>query len=262
MLTTKPLAFFKTDPNQPRKQFTEADLRSLGASLKSLGQLQPVGTRPDGTLLWGERRYRAAQLVGLAELSVIITDRKLSDSEIRLIQLTENMHRADLTGHEKWIGCSELMSMNPQWQMKDLAAHLQLDPSMVTRLLSPSKCVPAWQEALKAGKVGISDCYAASKLEEKEQAELLGLKLSGASRDTIEQAGRKSRNGQATAVKVARVRCQLPSGVQIVVSGEGVSLEDAIEALGEAIKEMKRARDLGYTAKTFAAAMKDKSKKG
>ena len=29
MLTTKPLAFFKTDPNQPRKQFTEADLRSL-----------------------------------------------------------------------------------------------------------------------------------------------------------------------------------------------------------------------------------------
>jgi len=58
------------------------------------------------------------------------------------------------------------------------------------------------------------------------------------------------------------VRCQLPSGVQIVVSGEGVSLEDAIEALGEAIKEMKRARDLGYTAKTFAAAMKDKSKKG
>jgi ParB family transcriptional regulator, chromosome partitioning protein len=262
MLTTKPLAFFKTDPKQPRKQFTEADLRSLGASLKTLGQLQPVGAQPNGTLLWGERRYRAAQLVGLPELSVIITDRKLSDSEIRLIQLTENMHRADLTGHEKWIGCSELMSMNPQWQMKDLAAHLQLDPSMVTRLLSPSKCVPAWQEALKAGKVGISDCYAASKLEEKEQAELLGLKLSGASRDTIEQAGRKSRSGQATAVKVARVRCQLPSGVQIVVSGEGVSLEDAIEALGEAIKEMKRARDLGYTAKTFAAAMKDKSKKG
>jgi ParB-like chromosome segregation protein Spo0J len=44
MLPTKPLAIFKTDPNQPRKQFTEADLLSLGASLKSLGQLQP-GTR-------------------------------------------------------------------------------------------------------------------------------------------------------------------------------------------------------------------------
>src|SRR5581483_10406877 len=188
MLTTKPLAFFKTDPKQPRKQFTEADLLSLGASMKTLGQLQPVGARPDGTLLWGERRYRAAQLVGLAELAVILTDRKLSDSEIRLIQLTENLHRAGLTGYEKWLGCAELMALNPHWQLKDLAAHLHLDPSMVTRLLSPSKCVPAWQEALKAGKVGISDCYAAAKLEEKEQAELLSLKLSGASRDAIEQA--------------------------------------------------------------------------
>ena len=149
MLTTKPLAFFKTDPKQPRKQYTESDLRSLGASMKTLGQLQPVGARPDGTLLWGERRYRAAQMVGLPELSVIMTDRKLSDSEIRLIQLTENMHRADLTGYEKWLACSELMSMNPTWQMKDLAQHLSIDPSMATRILSPSRCSPAWQQALK-----------------------------------------------------------------------------------------------------------------
>jgi hypothetical protein len=54
----------------------------------------------------------------------------------------------------------------------------------------------------------------------------------------------------------------LLSGVSVVVSGAGVSLDESIEALGEAIKEMKRARDLGYTAKTFAAAMKDRSKAG
>ena len=176
MLTTKPLAFFKTDPKQPRKQYTESDLRSLGASMKTIGQLQPVGARPDGTLLWG-RRYRAAQMVGLPELSVIMTDRKLSDSEIRLIQLTENMHRADLTGYEKWLACSELMSMNPTWQMKDLAQHLSINPSMATRILSPSRCSPAWQQALKEGKVGISDCYAASKLPEVEQAELAAISL-------------------------------------------------------------------------------------
>ncbi len=87
------------------------------------------------------------------------------------------------------------------------------------------------------------------------------MKLSGASRDAIEQAGRKSRNGTAPAVKVARVKCVLPSGVNVVVSGEGVSLDESIDALSEAIKEMKRARELGYTAKTFAAAMKDRSKK-
>jgi len=72
---------------------------------------------------------------------------------------------------------------------------------------------------------------------------------------------RRKRNGEQATVRVQRVKCALPSGITVVVSGEGVSLDESIEALTETIKEMKRARDLGYTAKTFAAAMKDKSKK-
>lgn len=128
--------------------------------------------------------------------------------------------------------------------------------------LSPSRCTTAWQEALKDGKVGISDCYAASKLgTPQEQDALLSLKLSGASRDQIEQQGRKARTSKTPAVKVARVKCELPGNICVVVSGEAVSLDDSIEALGEAIKAMRRARDEGYTAKTFAAAMRDRSKK-
>lgn len=261
MLIAKPLSFFKTDPAQPRKDFTEADLLSLGASMKTLGQLQPVGAKPDGTLLWGERRLRAAQLAGLSELQVIITDRPLSESEIRLIQLTENMLRADLSGHEKWQGCAELMRLNPQWQLKDLAAHLHLDPSMVTRLLSPSKCIEAAQAALCEGKIGISDCYAISKLPAEEQAGLLAKKLSGASRDAIEQAGRKQRTTPA-AVKVTRIKAVLPSGVSIVASGEGLSLDDLIESLGEAQREAKKAREQGLDAKTFSAVLRDKARKG
>ena len=154
------------------------------------------------------------------------------------------------------------MGLNPGWLAKDLAEHLHIDPSMVTRLLSPTKCTVAWQDALKDGKVGISDVYAASKLPEAEQAGLLALKLSGASRDAIEKAGRKKRSVDVEAVRVNRVKCLLPSGVQVVVSGSSVSLDESIEALTEAVKEMKRARDLGYTSKTFAAAMKDKARKG
>ena len=246
-----------------RKFFSEDDLRRLGESLRQK-QLQPVLCQPDGTIIAGERRYRAAKLVGLPTLEVKIAEEQLSDNQIKIWQLTENMQREDLAGHEKWLGCAELMCMNPSWQGKDLAEHLHLDPSMVVRLLSPSKCIPAWQEALAAGKVGISDCYAASKLPEKEQAGLLALKLSGASRDTIEAAGRKTRetrSGGTPAVKVARVKCLLPSGVLIVASGEGLSLDDLIESLGEAQKEAKRAREQGLDAKTFQAVMKDKSKK-
>ncbi len=53
----KQLSWFKPDPNQPRKSFDdEAELRALGESMKSIGQLQPVVAKPDGTLLCGGRR--------------------------------------------------------------------------------------------------------------------------------------------------------------------------------------------------------------
>jgi ParB/RepB/Spo0J family partition protein len=260
-LTSKPTTFFKADPSQPRRQFDLSKLRALGESLK-IRQNEPVQAKPDGTLIDGERRWRAADLVGLEMLDVIITDAALTDTEMNVVRLTSFFHREDLTAYEKWNACKQLLELNSGWLAKDLSDNLHIDPSMVTRLLSPSKCIPAWQEVLKEGKVGISDVYAASKLPEAEQAGLLALKLSGASRDTIEQAGRKKRTVDTPAVKVSRVKCALPSGVQIVVTGKDLSMDASIDALIEAIKEMKRARDLGYTSKTFSAAMRDKAKKG
>ena len=224
-------------------------------------QNDPVQSKRDGTLIDGERRWRAACLVGLETLDAIITDTPLTDSQIAMVRLISFFHREDLTAYEKWRACQQLLELNPGWHAKDLAEQLHVDPSMVTRLLSPSRCIPAWQEALKQGRVGISDVYAASKLPESEQAGLLDLKLSGASRDTIERTGRTKRTVDSSAVKVNRVKCMLSSGVQIVVSGNGVSLDQSIDALTEAIKEMKRARELGYTSKTFAAAMKDRARK-
>jgi hypothetical protein len=146
--------------------------------------------------------------------------------------------------------------------MKDLAEFLHVDPSTVTRLVSPSRCSPEWQDALKDGRVGVSDCYAASKMPESEQVSLLGLKLSGASRDAIEHVGRTKRNGNTPSVKLSRVKCLLPSGVMIVVSGEGLSLDDLIDSLGEAQRQAKKAREQNLDVRTFQAVLKDKSKKG
>ena len=179
------------------------------------------------------------------------------------MRATENFQRSDLTDNEKWLTCKELRDANPQWQLQDLATHLHLSPGTITKLFSPAKCSVAWQQALAAGRVSIGDCYAASGLPEAEQAALLALKLSGASRDDIVHAGRKSRNGNTPSVKVTRMRLQLPqSGVCIVASGAGLSLDDLIESLGEAQREAKKARDQGLDARTFQAVMKDKSKKG
>jgi ParB/RepB/Spo0J family partition protein len=258
-LIRKPLSWFKINP-QVRKQFDEAGLKQLGESLK-VKQLQPVLARPDGTLIAGERRYRAAMLVGMNELEVIITEEPLTESQIRVLQLTENMQREDLSGYEQWQGCVELLRLNPGWLAKDLAQSLKLDPSMVTRLQSPSKCIAEVQKAFAAGEIGISDCYTISKLAEGEQAEALALKLSGASRDQLEQHGRKKRNGPVSAVRVNRIKCPLPSGAVVMISGEGISLDEAIGAAQEWVKAAKRAVEDGLDAKTFQAVCKDRAKK-
>ena len=213
----KPLSWLKVNP-QVRKTFDEDGLRRLGESLK-VRQLQPVLAQPDGTIIAGERRLRAAQLAGLETLEVKIADRQLSDSENKLWQLTENIQREDLTGYERWLACTEILTMNADWGGKELAEELHLDPSSITRLLSPSKCVGEVQDALKAGKIGISDCYAISKLKPADQLGLLALKFSGASRDALEQAGRKTRSGAKPAEKVSRAKLLLTSGDKIVVYG-------------------------------------------
>ena len=235
-LEKKLLDFYRTDPNQPRKEFPEYDLRRLGESLL-VRQIEPLQAYSDGLLIDGERRYRAAKLVGLKSLDVIITDKKLNDTELLVVRLTSFFHKADLSGYEKYLACSELLCGNPNWQLKDLAEALKVEPSTVTKYLSPLKTTSAWQEALRDGKVGISDCYQASLLPEREQDALLQRKLCGASRDEIVSICRQKRKGGKPATKVSRVNVVLASGVQIIVTGrEALGLDGYIDHLAEALK--------------------------
>jgi len=262
MLLKKPLSFFKPDPKQPRRHFSEEELRSLAASLKEHGQLQPVIARPDGTLVIGERRLRAAALAGLAELSVIIDEQPLTDTSLRLDQIAENLHRADLSDGEKAAAFQELLRLNPDWTNKQLASRIGLSEATVSKYLSPARCVPTVQEALAAGRIGIAACYEISRAAAEQQPELLAQALAGTSRDDLAAKVRKPRKSSSSPqARVRRLVCPLPSGVSVTLAGADISLDDGITALGEAVREMKRARELGYTAKTFTAAMRDKSRK-
>jgi ParB/RepB/Spo0J family partition protein len=256
----KPLAWFKVKP-QARKRLDEDELHALGRSLRDR-QLQPVVALADGTLICGERRYRAAVLEGLAELEVKVIDDPISEAEFRRLQFTENIHRSDLTPYEKWQGCLELLRLNPGWTSKDLAESLHVAESTVTKYLSPSRCIAAVQDALQAGGIGITDCYAISLLPPEQQAGLLALKRSGASRDRILQEGRKRREGNAPTVRVSRIKCPLPTGVTVTVSGAGISLDDGIEAAAGALKAMRKAREDGLDSKTAQSVWRDMAKAG
>jgi hypothetical protein len=133
---------------------------------------------------------------------------------------------------------------------------------MITYLLSPALCINAIREALQAGAIGISDCAAMSRVDEKTQHELLAAKLGGASRDQVHRQARKARNGDTPAVRVSRIKCALPGGRMVAISGEGITLDEAIESAQNWIKFAKKAVERGWDAKTLERACAAEAKTG
>ena len=84
---------------QPRKAFDEEPLQELVASIREVGVLDPILVRAVGPqrfeIIAGERRWRAAQQVGLGEIPALV--RELSDQQVALIALVENLQREDLS---------------------------------------------------------------------------------------------------------------------------------------------------------------------
>ena len=102
----------KVEPNreQPRKKFDEDALLELSESIKQFGVLQPllVQQRDDYyEIIAGERRWRAAKLAGVKEVPVII--KKLTEQEIMIISLLENIQREDLNPIEEAQGYKRLI---------------------------------------------------------------------------------------------------------------------------------------------------------
>jgi ParB-like chromosome segregation protein Spo0J len=235
--------------------------RLLGANMQARGQLQDVAATEKGRMIFGHARWLAAKAVGIKTLRTRIYPTSLTDTERELIKGAENLLRNDWTAYQKWQYCMGLMCGNPTWQQKDLVREVNLDAGQITRILSPSKCIQEIQDALKEGKVSISDCYACSKLEPMEQRSLLALKLSGATRDDLERAGKAKRNGngQANTVRVEKVPVALPGGRKVIISGEGLGMNDVVDALGEALKEARKSADT-FDVKTWVKMMADKAK--
>jgi len=101
--------------DNPRQNFPEESLKSLGESMLSHGQIDPIIVRPKDDyyeLVVGERRWRAAQLVGMSEIEAKIQD--LDDSACHELRLIENTHREDLTGVEKGDAVFTLMEKYPE----------------------------------------------------------------------------------------------------------------------------------------------------
>lgn len=170
------------DPRQPRRQIDEVELAGLAASIERHGILQPliVVSSDNGKyqIVAGERRWRAAQKLGLSELPAIV--RTLKELERLEIALIENVQRVDLSPFEQALSINRLKS-EFNVDHKEIAKRLGKAETTVYNLVRLLNLPKAAIKALQDGKISEGHARAILSLDSnvKSQEELLSLILKG-----------------------------------------------------------------------------------
>ena len=150
-----PLARIRPCPLQPRKDFSVEALRELADSIREQGIVQPLIVRLRGAdyeLIAGERRWRAAQMLGLAEAPVIV--RQADDRAVLELALIENLQREDLNAIEEAHGYAQLIE---QFQLKqeEAAAKVGKSRAVVANALRLLKLAPELQVYVRDGRLSV-----------------------------------------------------------------------------------------------------------
>jgi ParB/RepB/Spo0J family partition protein len=212
----------------------------------------PTGDPPMYDVADGNSRLDGLELLGKQEAEVFVTDAALTDDELDDIGFATAYHREGLTCYEQALIVIRKRKAGKANQ--DIAKTLAINPGWASKLFSLDSCVSEVQAAARDGKIGANEWHTISQSQPTDQLAALRQFLNGESRETVQRAIRKPKEAR---VRTARIRCPLPSGVNVQVSGADICLEDAIESLSEAVKLMKYAQAKGLNIKTAMNLWKD-----
>ncbi len=159
-------------PLQPRKQFTAESLRELADSIREQGIIQPLIVRQTGAtleLIAGERRWRAAQQLGLSTVPVIV--RKADDQAVLELALIENLQRENLNPLEEAQGYSQLIGQFGLTQ-EDVAQRVGRSRAAVANALRLLRLPPEAQTLLREGRLSVGHAKVILGLDEGPQQRL------------------------------------------------------------------------------------------
>ena len=165
----------KPNPGQPRRQFSEPELKELTASIKRHGVLQPIIVVRSGNgyqIVAGERRWRAAKAAGLNNIPSIV--RSLEELEQIELALVENIQREDLSPLEQAMSVYKLQHQF-NLELEKIAEKLGKAPSTVSNISRLLQLPDDARQALEQGKIseGHARAILALKANPAKQQELL-----------------------------------------------------------------------------------------
>jgi ParB family chromosome partitioning protein len=240
------------DPNQPRKEFDEAALDELAASLKARGQLQPTRVRWDETsqkwtIIAGERRYRAAIRAGLPTLACVEARGNLTPEDILEDQLVENCVREDLRPLEQARAYKALMQRRG-WSYRELGEFLHISKGKIAKAVALLELPEPVQELVEQGTLAPNTAYEVSRLETSaDQVELARQVVEeGLSADDTSKVVKSRKLGIRQSPDAGRprpIRVEVRPGIVVAVQGVVAEAEAAEACKAAATILRRRGRD-------------------
>ncbi|MCF8364675.1 MAG: ParB/RepB/Spo0J family partition protein [Bacteroidales bacterium] len=165
----------ETNPFQPRTDFDAEALQELSDSIEEQGVIQPLTVRKLGydkyQIISGERRLRAAKMIGLKEVPCYI--RVANDEQMLELALIENTHREDLNAIEISISYQRLLEECNLTQ-EELSKRVGKKRSTIANYLRMLKLPAEVQLAIREGKVSMGQARTFISIEDRsEQLRLL-----------------------------------------------------------------------------------------
>lgn len=171
-LLTLPVARIRPGKYQPRTKMDQQALAELAASIRAQGLMQPLLVRAvdreSYELIAGERRWRAAQMAGLAEVPALV--REVPDEAALALSLIENIQREDLNPLEEAAGVQRLVD---EFRMthEQAADAIGRSRSATTNLLRLLKLAKPVQDMVMDGALEMGHARALLALDAARQIE-------------------------------------------------------------------------------------------
>jgi ParB family chromosome partitioning protein len=234
----------EANPFQPRTLLEPARLEELAASIRESGMIQPLLVRRTGgryQIIAGERRWRAAQRLGLATVPVVVRD--VPDDRLLELALVENIQREELSPLEE---AQAFQRLHEEFRLtqEDVARKVGRDRSTVANTLRLLRLPPEVKELIAAGRLDAGHGRALLALERAEDQLALGREAARKGwsvreverRVALHSAPRPRRSlhrDPNTRAAEERLRAALGTRVQIVRRGKSGTLRVAFATEAE-----------------------------
>lgn len=163
------LTDIKESKTNPRKTYSDQNLKELGESIKSQGLLQPILVRPSGSkyeIICGHRRFKASKLAKLKDISANVVE--MSDEEAFEAQIVENLERKDVHPLEE-AEAFNIMLESEKYTIADIAVKLSRSESFIAKRLRFVSLIPEIKQDFYDNKLGVGHAIELARLSNEDQ---------------------------------------------------------------------------------------------